>query len=458
MRRYLPIIIATLSISAASAADEWISLFDGKTLKGWRVAAQPEDEKKGFWKVEDGVITCDSRGRKDHNYVWLLNNRELYDFDLKLKVRSFRESSGNSGVQIRSHYDQDNFVMDGPQVDIHPPAPFRTGLIYDETRGARHWIFPNLPDSKIEPAQGPKDFKWKHADEGDGWNDMLIECRGTKIATTVNGIRIADYDGQTVFNDDTHKIRNSGIHGNIALQLHNRDELYIQFKDIYLKNAPDPLPQRIAPATVSKAPSDAIVLFDGKDLSEWSQRDGTLDGWTIENGILLNTAVRKEGEQRRDFDLYSKRKFGSAQVHLEYNIPNMPESSGQGKGNSGVKLQTRYEIQILDSIDNPTYPHGTNASLYNFFPPLVNASALPGEWQTFDIVFHQPKCINNKLVEAGRLTLLHNGVLVQDHVPVVPRRGCPEGPDKLLLQAHFHPNAKLTPMKFRNIWLRPIEK
>ncbi len=457
MRSILLVSLALFPLVTASADDDWISLFDGTSLKGWRVAAKPEDEKKGFWSVKDGAITCDSRGRKDHNYVWLLNNRDLYDFDLKMKVRSFRESPGNSGVQIRSRWDLDNLWMDGPQIDIHPPAPFRTGLIYDETRGVRHWIFPVLPGSKIEPAQGPKEFAWKHSDEGDGWNDLLIECRGTTIKTTVNGIRIADYDGRGVLDDDTHKIRNTGIHGNIALQLHTGDDLYIQFKDIYLKNAPGPLPLVIQPAGPNKAPSDAIVLFDGKDLSEWTTNDsGKLTGWTVQDGVILTTSRREEGEKRA-FDLLSKRKFGSAQIHVEYNVPYMPDATGQARGNSGVKIQTRYEIQILDSIDNPTYPHGTNASLYNFFPPLVNASELPDHWQTFDIVFHQPKCAGGKLTVPGRLTLLHNGVLVQDNVPVIPRRGCPEGPEKLLLQDHFHPNVKQTPMKFRNIWVRPLE-
>jgi hypothetical protein len=114
--------------------------------------------------------------------------------------------------------------MDGPQVDIHPPAPFRTELIYDETRGVWHWIFPMLPGSKIEPAQGPQKFAWKYSDEDDGWNELLIECRRTNIKTTVNGIRIADYYGRGVLDDDTHKIRNTRIHGNIALQLHNGDD------------------------------------------------------------------------------------------------------------------------------------------------------------------------------------------------------------------------------------------
>ncbi len=228
-----------LATFAATAAEDngWICLFDGKTLNGWRVAARPEDGEKNYWSVRDGAITCDSRGRKDHDYVWLVADREFTDFELKLKVRSFRESSGNSGVQVRSRYDQESYYLDGPQVDIHPPTPFRVGLIYDETRGAKHWIFPALPGSEIRLEQAPTNRKWKYSDEGDGWNDLQIECRGTKIRTTVNGILVADYDGAGILDDDLHRRRGVGMHGYIALQLHIGDDLYIQFKDLYVKPA-----------------------------------------------------------------------------------------------------------------------------------------------------------------------------------------------------------------------------
>ena len=131
-------------------------------------------------------------------------------------------------------------------------------------------------------------------------------------------------------------------------------------------------------------------------------------------------------------------------------------AKGQARGNSGVKIQTRYEVQILDSYGNATYPQGSNAALYGFFPPLVNASRPPQDWQSFDIVFHAPKCAEGKLAEPGRLTLMHNGVLVQDHVPVVPRKGCDASPGSLLLQDHQHPAVAETPMRFRNIWVREL--
>jgi hypothetical protein len=226
--------IALLSLLVAS----WTPLFDGKTLNGWRVAAKPEDAAKNYWFVKDGAITCDSRAKTRHDYVWLISTAEYADFDLKLKVRSFRESPGNSGVQIRSRYDAQAAWLDGPQIDIHPPGPFRNGLIYDETRAVKHWIHPVLPSWKIEPEQGVNNPRWKHSDEGDGWNDLLIECRGTKIRTTVNGIPAAGYDGAGVLDDAVHKIRNVGMRGHIALQLHSNDDLYIQFKDIYIKPVP----------------------------------------------------------------------------------------------------------------------------------------------------------------------------------------------------------------------------
>jgi hypothetical protein len=444
-------------IPLAAQSQGWTSLFDGSTLAGWQVAAKPEDAVKDYWSVRDGSITCDSRGRRQHDYVWLLSQREYADFDLKLKVRSLRESGGNTGVQVRSRYDTESYWLDGPQIDVHPPGPYRTGLIYDETRGVRHWTYPVLPGSAITPEQGARNVIWRQSDEGDGWNDLLIECRGTRIKTTVNGRPVADYDGAGVLDDDLHRRRNVGLRGNIALQLHTGDDLYIQFKDIYVKAAPDPQPAVVTPGTPSQAPSDAIVLFDGKDLSEWATRDGGLTGWTVRDGVILTTARRASPEQKKSWDLLSKRKFGSAQIHLEYNIPLMPELKSQARGNSGVYLQGRYEIQVLDSFNNPTYPHGSNAALYDWFPPLVNASRPPEHWQSYDIIFHAPQCdAQGKLVEPGRLTLLHNNVLVQDHVPVVPRRGCPTDPGPLLLQDHYHPEVTQTPMKFRNIWVRPL--
>ncbi|MBI4875427.1 MAG: DUF1080 domain-containing protein [Acidobacteria bacterium] len=235
MRTLQLAVLFALVGAAGQAADRGVSLFDGKTLQGWHVAAKPADRDKSFWSVKDGSITCDSRGRRDHDYVWLMTGKEYADFDLALKVRSFRESGGNSGVQVRSRYDEAAGWLDGPQIDVHPPGPFRTGWIYDETRGVRHWISPSLPGSAMEPAQGSQEWKWKHSGEGDGWNDLRIACRGTNIKTWLNGLAVADFNGAGLLDDETHRKHNVGLKGFIALQLHIKDDLYIQYKDIFIR-------------------------------------------------------------------------------------------------------------------------------------------------------------------------------------------------------------------------------
>jgi hypothetical protein len=217
------------------AAEGWISLFDGNSLSGWTVGAKPADREKGFWKVQDGALTCDSRGRKEHDYVWLISEKEYGNFELILQIRGFRDSSGNSGVQVRSRYDLDAFWMDGPQIDVHPPEPWRTGLIYDETRETKRWIYPSLKNWVIDSTHAPAGWKWKYADEGDGWNLLHIICRGTNIRTMLNGISAANLKGDGILDDENHRNHRVGLTGHIAFQLHTRDELFIQYKGIEIK-------------------------------------------------------------------------------------------------------------------------------------------------------------------------------------------------------------------------------
>jgi hypothetical protein len=221
----------------------------------------------------------------------------------------------------------------------------------------------------------------------------------------------------------------------------------------WAQQAEDAQPRVVAPGGPGKAPADAVVLFAGGDLAQWSTHGGQPARCHVESGEI----VCRTG----DGDLLSRPKFRGAQIHLEFNIPSMPAEKGQSRGNSGVYLQGRYEIQILDSYNNPTYPNGSCAALYGQAPPLVNASLPPGEWQTYDIVFHAPRCDAGKLLERGRLTLLHNGVLVQDNVAIRHTgRACEEGigePGPLLLQDHNYKGAPMTVMRFRNIWFRPLD-
>lgn len=217
------------------AKDGYESLFNGKDLSGWTVKCRPQDAGKQFWSVENGVISCNSVGKKDHDYVWLVSDREFTDFTLRLKFQIFKGIPGNSGVQIRSRYDDEKFWMSGPQVDIHPPDAFRAGLLYDETKGVNRWICPslergnyNVPVEKTNPA-----IKLVYGDEV--WNELVIEATGTHVKTTVNGQVAADYNGEGVLNDSFHLEHKVGTTGHIALQLHKSDELKICFKDIEIK-------------------------------------------------------------------------------------------------------------------------------------------------------------------------------------------------------------------------------
>src|SRR5436189_402837 len=145
---------------------------------------------------------------------------------------------------------------------------------------------------------------------------------------------------------------------------------------------PQSEPPVINPGPLGGPPSDALVLFDGKDLSQWKGASGGSAKWKVENGIA---------EVNGTGNIVSKEEFGDVQVHLEWASPNEVKGEGQGRGNSGVYLQGRYEIQVLDSYQNKTYPNGQAGALYGTAAPLVNACRKPGEWQTYDILFHPPK-------------------------------------------------------------------
>jgi hypothetical protein len=221
------------------------------------------------------------------------------------------------------------------------------------------------------------------------------------------------------------------------------------------RGADGPQPVAVVPGALpGLPPSDAIVLFEGKDVGQWEYKDGTPAAWPIVDGVL----TCKSGTG----NIYSKRKFGSAQIHVEFAVPSMPNAYGQARANSGVYLQGRYEIQILDSFNNPTYANGSGGALYGQYAPLVNMSRPPKEWQSYDIVFHAPKCgPARQLATPGTVTVLYNGVLVQDNVAIRGRTTssdntdvCEDGP--LMLQDHYHPDVKETFMQFRNIWVRPL--
>ncbi|EAQ77063.1 3-keto-disaccharide hydrolase [Blastopirellula marina] len=193
-------------------------------------------------------------------------------------------------------------------------------------------------------------------------------------------------------------------------------------------------------------PSDAVVLFDGSDLSQW---DGG-DKWIVKDGYA----------QAAKGGITTKDKFGDMQLHIEFATPEKVSGNGQGRGNSGVYFFGKYECQILDSYDNPTYFDGQAAAIYKQSPPMVNASRKPGEWQAYDIIFNAPQFNDDgSLAKSGYFTVLHNGVLVQNHYELKgttawdsPPKFEKHGP-KGKIQLQFHGN----PVRYRNIWLRELK-
>jgi hypothetical protein len=220
-----------------------------------------------------------------------------------------------------------------------------------------------------------------------------------------------------------------------------------------------PNPPVITPATAStpdqpgKAPSDAVILFDGKDLSQWRSTNGGPAKWIVKDGVM--ESVKGAGY------IQTYRNFGDCQLHIEWAAPVPPSGSGQGRGNSGVFLMNQYEIQVLDSYQNRTYADGQTASAYGQHPPLVNAALPPGQWQTYDIIFYAPRFdATGNVTKPATVTILHNGVLVQSNTEFtgptgwLQRAAYRPHPLKLPLALQDHGN----PVRYRNIWIRELFK
>ena len=216
-----------------------------------------------------------------------------------------------------------------------------------------------------------------------------------------------------------------------------------------------PLPNVVSPGkTFSNAPSDAIILFNGKNLDEWvSKKDNSAAGWTVADGII--TVNKATG------DIETKRKFTSFQLHIEWRIPADIQGEGQARGNSGVFLQGKYEIQVLDNFNNnnKTYVNGMAGSVYREAIPLVNPEKKPGEWNVYDIAYTAPTFNSDGSVETpARVTLFFNGVMVQNNQEIKGFTSTGKkhvyvahGPAPLVLQAH---GDKSKPISYRNIWIR----
>ena len=217
-----------------------------------------------------------------------------------------------------------------------------------------------------------------------------------------------------------------------------------------------PVPAKVEAGDIitSSAPSDAIVLFDGKNLDKWTDSDGGKAGWKV-NGDGTMTVVKETG------DIVTKDVFGDFQLHIEWRVPEYVHGEGQARGNSGVFLQGRYEVQIIDNYENQNYVNGMAASIYKQSSPLVNPCRKPGEWNVYDIIYTAPTFKEDGTYRTNPyVTVLFNGVLVQNHTMILGTTEyiglptfAPHGDGPISLQSHGDPSE---PISFRNIWIRRL--
>jgi hypothetical protein len=211
-----------------------------------------------------------------------------------------------------------------------------------------------------------------------------------------------------------------------------------------------PQPKKVTPGEGTGAPSDAIVLFDGTNMDEWQHLDGSEAKWDMKDSAM--TVVKSSG------NIKTKRQFGDMQLHLEFRTPAIVKGEGQLRGNSGVFFQERYEVQVLDNYGNKTYSNGQVGSIYKQSIPLANAAKKPGEWQTYDIIYTAPRFNKDGIrVAAGRVTVIHNGIVIQNNTEIqgsteyigLPKNA-PHGNGSLMLQDHGDK------VSYRNIWVREL--
>ncbi len=205
-------------------------------------------------------------------------------------------------------------------------------------------------------------------------------------------------------------------------------------------------PKVVQPGEGTAPPSDAIILFDGKNLDQWTHGEK----WKIADGVATVSGG----------DIETKQEFGDCQLHIEWASPEQVKGDGQGRGNSGVFLSNRYEVQVLDSYSNPTYFDGQAAAIYKQHPPLVNACRKPGEWQVYDIIYQVPRFNEDKTLKTpGYVTVLQNGIVVQNHTEIEGDTSWDTPPT---LKAHpleqpIHLQNHGNPVRYRNIWLRELQ-
>jgi hypothetical protein len=470
---------------AADASAGWKPLFNGKDLKGWSVhyASKPGDNAPpvaSLFDVKNGEIHAypTQKAGTAQPFAYLITDGDHKDYVLSLEYKW-----GEKKFPPRLELIRDAGLL----YHVHRARPFDwpasaesqiqegdTGDSWAVSTQVTSFVDPKtgryaLPENGGVPTTVGKyeDFKrTRHGrvNEYPGWNTLEVIVRGDRATHIVNGVvnmRVSDIKSWDTGTNSWVKLD----HGKIALQAEGAELFYRNIKIRPVTKADDappepkltevwyPVPKKVTPgAAAGAAPSDAIVLFDGKSLDAWkSANGGGAAGWKIENGEM----VVGPGTG----DIQTKQVFGDVQLHLEWTDPKLPaDKVNQDRGNSGVFLQDVYEVQILDNFENPTYVNGMVGSIYKQFPPLVNATLAAETWNTYDIIYTAPRfAADGSVTSPARLTVLLNGVLVQNNT--VLKGGTtyigapsykPHGDMPLRLQDHGHL------VRFRNIWLRKL--
>ncbi len=230
--------IKCFSAAGPGSDTSWTSLFSGGDLSAWTIEATPADKNRQVVTVQEGAIwahvVAPDNLCKDH--VWLVTKKEYSDFVLRLKFQSIRSDRGNSGIQIRSRIDREA-GMQGPQLDLNPPGPWRTGMLYDMTAGVTRFLSPDLPTSEVKASMAVPGLIHYFADEGPGWNEIEITAIGSHISCVLNGVTVMDFvDAKNILKDDVHQKYHVGVKGFIAFQIHAGRPLDMKFKEIEIQD------------------------------------------------------------------------------------------------------------------------------------------------------------------------------------------------------------------------------